>query len=177
MIDIPFFEIVKPPFSDGAIERNDFPGFREDYLVLHSLIRKYKPATFMEIGTCDGQGARLIVNAMEGRPVWTVDLCGTEGRPRVGSGYTQLFRKVGDWAKIPHVEGWFIDGNHEFDGVDSDNYEAFENEARLIIWHDMQIEAVADSVSISESVRDKHYDFFRVPETRIAYAVRKDVSK
>ncbi len=47
-----------------AIIRNDFPGFKEDYLVIHCLIRKYKPKTFMEIGTSSGMGTKVICNAL-----------------------------------------------------------------------------------------------------------------
>lgn len=46
MTNVKFSNIVKDPYQCQAIIRNDFPGFKEDYLVLHCLIRKYVPQTF-----------------------------------------------------------------------------------------------------------------------------------
>ena len=49
---------------EDAILNEEFTGFKEDYLVLHSLIRKYQPDTFFEIGTNMGTGTNIICNAM-----------------------------------------------------------------------------------------------------------------
>ena len=35
---VKYSEIVKAPYSDGAITRDDFPGFKEDYLAIHSIL-------------------------------------------------------------------------------------------------------------------------------------------
>lgn len=50
---------------DDAILNEEFTGFKEDYLILHSLIRRYKPKTFFEIGTNCGTGTNIICNAMK----------------------------------------------------------------------------------------------------------------
>lgn len=62
---IRFNSIVKVPFSQGALIRNDFPGFKEDYLAIHCLLKKYQPKTFMEIGTSTGMGTKIICNALK----------------------------------------------------------------------------------------------------------------
>jgi hypothetical protein len=61
---VSYRSIVKKPYSGGAIVRDDFPGFREDYLAIHSLIRRYKPTSLLEIGTSAGTGTNVICNAM-----------------------------------------------------------------------------------------------------------------
>lgn len=65
-------QIVKKPESLGAITRKDFPGFREDYLVLHSLVRKFRPKNIMEIGTSTGLGTKVICKAMglQTKSIW-----------------------------------------------------------------------------------------------------------
>lgn len=65
LFKIGYDHVVKRPFSRHAIKRKDFPGFREDYLVLHSLIRMSQPIRFMEIGTSSGNGTNVICNAMD----------------------------------------------------------------------------------------------------------------
>ncbi|MEN9582795.1 MAG: hypothetical protein RL641_749 [Candidatus Parcubacteria bacterium] len=70
MQSIKFSELAVSPYSDNAIVRNDFPGFREDYLAIHSLIRKYQPKTLMEIGTSSGSGTTVICHAMGVKKNW-----------------------------------------------------------------------------------------------------------
>ena len=62
--DEPYDHIVTRPFCDKALLRGDFPGFREDYLVIHSLLRRYLPRSVIEIGTSTGLGTNVICNAL-----------------------------------------------------------------------------------------------------------------
>jgi len=66
-----FAEIVTPELAGDAIINDEFPGFREDYLVLHSLIRVHlrdtfplRSVRFLEIGTNVGTGTNIIYNAL-----------------------------------------------------------------------------------------------------------------
>jgi predicted O-methyltransferase YrrM len=59
-----FCDVVSLPYSKNAIIRDDFPGFKEDYLALHCIIRKYKPRRFIEIGTSTGSGTNVICRAI-----------------------------------------------------------------------------------------------------------------
>ena len=70
MLKISYNEIVKEPYLNNAWIRGDFPGFREDYLALHSLIRMYRPERFMEIGTSSGSGTNVICRAMGIHKYW-----------------------------------------------------------------------------------------------------------
>lgn len=64
MIEQTYSDIVTPELLAGAIENNEYEGFREDYHVLHCLVRKYKPKTFCEVGTNMGTGTNIICNAV-----------------------------------------------------------------------------------------------------------------
>lgn len=128
-----------------AIINDEFTGFKEDYLILHSLIRKYKPKTFFEIGTNMGTGTNIICNAMIlskentrklGRDcdIYSLDLPTelahvslqhpiSEGKgDNVGSRctfpYTQLRgdSMTFDFSKYP-CEGYYCDGEHSTKNV------------------------------------------------------------
>lgn len=199
MRDISFNEIVKSPYSDKAYVRNDFPGFREDYLVLHSLIRKYEPNTFMEIGTSTGLGTKVICTAMKIRKfrifkmnkrVYSLDVPpgtnpkiiypeGEDGHPSepgkyCNLPYTQLFGNSlnFDFSQYYPIDGWFIDGKHNSEYAKNDTEQALKSNPILIVWHDMQIQGVADAV-LEVMNQHNNYDLFRVLDTRIAFAVRK----
>ncbi len=61
---INYKSLVTAKLASGTFIRKDFPGFEEDYLVIHCLIRKYKPRRFMEIGTSTGLGTKVIAQAL-----------------------------------------------------------------------------------------------------------------
>lgn len=73
MIEQTYSDIVTPELLAGAIENNEYHGFREDYHLLHCLIRKYQPKTFCEIGTNMGTGTNIICNAIEPFSAWEGD--------------------------------------------------------------------------------------------------------
>lgn len=194
-------DIVKDPYQEGAIIRDEFPGFKEDYLVIHSLIRKYQPKRFMEIGTSTGGGTNVICNAMgirrflptPGKKVMSIDVPpGTDpkeiypgdtpedGHPEKAGmycrfPYQQIFGNSQDFDFGPYfpVDAWFIDGKHNYPYAKKDSEQALKSKPKLLIWHDMQIDEVSKAVY---DVMKEHpeYELHRVGETRIGVAVKKD---
>lgn len=175
MKTIPYTNVVTPLLRVGAHERHDFPGFHEDYLALHCLIRKYQPATFMEIGTSSGGGTAVICAAMEGRPVFSIENEAEIHRGRVGKDCSAAFTQLwGDSTAVdlPKCDGWFIDGGHEYRFVAHDSTTAIRKCANLIVWHDTQIPDVRRVLGYAENAHSL-LEFFLVEGTRIAFAVRK----
>lgn len=191
-VDKDFFEIIKfqdlkdSEYSKDAITRNDFPGFYEDYLSIHCLIKKYKPSSIMEIGTSSGMGTNIICNAMEGRKVFSIDLPSDfpnelmypnkeDGKPEVPGvhckfPYTQLFGNSKDFDFSPYypIDAWFIDGKHNYEYVTGDTKQALKSSPKLIIWHDMQIEEVHDGVKAVMS--ETNFSNYYIENTRIAFS-------
>lgn len=189
--------IVKSPYEEGAIIRDDFPGFREDYLVIHSLIRHYQPMRFMEIGTSAGTGTNVICNAMGIRRFWfnkdrkvmSIDVPpGTDpkeiypgenpedGHPAKAGidchfPYEQLYgnSQTFDFSPYYPIDAWFIDGKHNYPYAKKDTEQALKSKPKLLIWHDMQIDEVSQAVA---DVMKNHpeYDLKRVGTTRIGFA-------
>lgn len=194
-----FNDIVKEPYSLKAPIRNDFPGFKEDYLVLYCLIKKYSPKTFFEIGTSSGGGTKIICQAMglrlffnwkKDRKVFSIDVPrGTDpkkiypgaedGHPRFPGHkchlpFTQVFGDSLNFDFSPYypIEGWFIDGKHDYQYAKNDTEQALKSNPKIIIWHDMQITGVTEAVTeVMEKRSD--YELFRVSETRMAFAIKK----
>lgn len=189
MKTILYSSIVQKPYCKGAVIRKDFPGFKEDYLVLHCLIRIFNPRTFIEIGTSVGTGTNVICNAMNGRKVFSIDVPpgtnpatlypgGEDGHPDVAGKncrfpYVQLFGDSCSYDYSPYLplEGWFIDAKHDYEHCRKDTLNAINCEAKLIVWHDMQIDGVAKAANEVDDT--KRYDSFRVTDTRIGYATRR----
>jgi hypothetical protein len=191
--------IVKAPYHKGAFIRDDFPGFKEDYLAIHCLIRKYQPRRIVEIGTSTGSGTNVICKAMgirrfwfnPGRAVISIDVPpGTDrnviypgenpedGHPaKAGEHcrfpYRQLFgdSQVFDFSPYYPIDAWFIDGKHSYPYVVRDTEQALQSRPKLIIWHDLQIEEVY--TAICDAMASRHeYELCRVGETRVGAAVR-----
>lgn len=188
-----------------AVIRNDFPGFKEDYLAIHCLIRKYKPGRFMEIGTSTGSGTKVIARALgikkqsllkkifgevhtDEATLYSIDVPpGTDpkiiypgkedGHPdRAGRycdlPYIQLFgdSQTFDFKPYYPLEGWFIDGKHNYKYAKRDTIQALKSKPRLIIWHDTQIPEVAKAIrDVLEGQKD--YQLFFIDNTRIAFAI------
>ena len=197
METIEFHSLATPALSRGASLRNDFPGFREDYLALHCLIRKYQPERFFEIGTSSGRGTKVICRAMSRRRVWpdtrervfSLDVPpgtdpsirypgGEDGHPaRTGSKnpypYTQVFGDslTFDVSRYLPIDGWFIDGKHDYEHAVSETRTALATDPLIIVWHDMQIDGVLEGATDAMRAAPS-YDLRRVSGTRIGYAVR-----
>lgn len=197
MQKINFNQIVRSPYSNNAYIRNDFLGFKEDYLVLHCLIRKYNPKYFVEVGTGSGRGTKVICSAMGikkfwfnlGKKVYSLDVPpGTDPKimyPNGGEGhppkagcdcnlpYEQIFGDSYKFDFSPYypIEGWFIDGKHNYKYAKNDTKLALKSNPILIVWHDMQISGVFRA--IKEVIKkNKKYNLFLVSGTRIAFAIK-----
>lgn len=193
----PYEAIVTPPFSDGALIRRDFPGFTEDYLVVHSLVRRYRPARLMEIGTSSGAGTNVICRAMglrrlkrsSEKRVFSLDVPpGTDpsilypdkedGHPRKAGSkckyrYTQVFGDSHNFDFSPYypLDAWFIDGKHDYRYVENDTSMALKSKPKLIIWHDVQIPEVLAAIC-DVMTNHNEYTLRRAGSTRVGYAVR-----
>lgn len=193
MINQTYKDIVTQELLTGAIENNEYHGFREDYHVLHCLIRKYKPTSLLEIGTNMGTGTNIICNAGKAwmMKVYSLDLPTelahislqhpiSEGKgDKVGSrcafGYTQLRgdSMTFDFSKYP-CDAYFIDGEHDFNHPFKECNEVQRLKPKLIIFHDADIPEVWSAIHNSINVYGgMKYDLYRVTDTRIAYALKK----
>lgn len=193
MTEQTYSDIVTPELLAGAIENNEYEGFREDYHVLHCLIRKYQPLTFMEIGQNMGTGTQIICNAGKNWliKVYSLDLpdelCHIslqhpksegKGGSKVGSNCTFAHTQLKgdsltfDFSKYP-CEGAFIDSEHDFEHPYKEACEVFKWKPKIVIWHDANVKSVSDSIWTLWTDYKVEYDFHRVTDTRIAYAIRK----
>jgi hypothetical protein len=201
-LEITSDQIITPELMKGAYVRHDFPGFKEDFSVIHCLIRKYKPANILEVGTSHGYGTRVLCVAFKvipfislSSPVYSIDVPpGTDasiiypdhedGHPKLTGKhcrfiyrYHQLFgdSRTFDYSPYYPLEAWFIDGKHDYEFCTADTLQALKAKPKLIIWHDLQIEGVHKAV-VEVMVREKeNYNLYRVMDTRIGFAVRKDI--
>lgn len=166
--------------TSDAILNEGFTGFREDYLVLHSLIRRYKPKTFFEIGTAAGTGTNIICNAMQGQHVYSLDLPAQESYKS-----EQYPFKLGEYCHLPYTqlrgdsmefdfshypcEGYFIDGEHDYKHVFRESTEVLKNKPEIIIYHDADMEEVWRAI---KDLNKSGYKLYRVKDTRIAFLIK-----
>lgn len=196
---INYESIVKLPYCKEAVIRDDFPGFKEDYIAIHSIIRKFKPNRIMEVGTSTGLGTNVICNAMmvqKGilgflhgkRKVISIDVPpgtdaaiiypdGEDGHPQkpgenCSYPYTQIFGSSIKFDFTPYypIDAWFIDGKHDYEYCSKDTKQALKSDPYLIIWHDMQIKEVYRAVV--DTMSGKSYKVFWINSTRVAYAIK-----
>ena len=184
MISEPFQEIVTPELAKGAIINNRHPGFREDYLVIHCLIRKYKPASLFEIGTNTGFGTKIIKNAIGEGTVFSMDLPVEEFRKlqsypsepglECDVPYVQLYGDslTFEFERYP-AEAYFVDGAHDYRHVFHEATEILKLSPRLIIFHDADIPEVYSGILNAFSGTDK-YQLSQVTDTRIVYAIKSN---
>jgi hypothetical protein len=181
--------LSQPELTANAITRNEFPGFYEDFLVLHSLIRKYQPKNIFEIGTCLGTGTMIIKNALGSGTVYSLDL--PPGIPKeyaflnkITTGerctlpYIQIFGDslTYDYTQQYPIDSWFIDGEHDYTHAFHESTQALVANPSTCFWHDTDIpdifRAVLDTFGQSED-----YNVYRVVDTRISYAIKKSLDK
>lgn len=172
MIEVTYEETLYD--EHDAILNEEFEGFKEDYLCLHSLIRRYQPKSFFEIGTNMGVGTNIIANAMEtqfpqsdGKEAWpfvyTLDLPTelahislqhpiSEGKgDRVGERCTFPFTQLRgdsmkfDFSKYP-CEGYFIDGEHDFKHARRETLSVMALFPKIVIYHDADILDVYEGI-------------------------------
>ena len=181
-------DIVTPELLAGAIENNEFYGFKEDYHVLHCLLRTFKPKSVFEVGTNMGRGTNIICNAVPKANVYSLDLPTelahislqhpiSEGKgDKVGSlckfPFTQLRGDSLNFAFEDYpCEAYYIDGEHEYINARHESLAAASCDGKLIIWHDADMLPVYDG--IKDALKTLPYELYRVADTRIAYAVKK----
>lgn len=189
MIKQLFKDIYTPELAEGAIINDEFTGFKEDYLILHCLLRIYQPKSVFEIGTNLGRGTKIIKNALPDSDVYTLDLPTelahislqhplNEGHgDKVGElcdlPFTQLRgdSMTFDFSKYP-CEGYWIDAEHCYKNVNHETMQAINCGARFISFHDSDIEDVYAGIVDAFNQWGKNYTLYRVTDTRILYAIR-----
>lgn len=191
-----FADIYTHKLAKGAIINDEYHGFKEDYLILHCLLRKCKPKSVFEIGTNMGTGTKIIKNAVPDAEVFSLDLPTelahislqhpiNEGKgDNVGHRCDLPFTQLrGDSLKFDYseypCEAYFVDGEHDFFHPLHETKEILRLKPKLIVWHDSDIEVVykgiSDAFRYIYSYPDNYeYFLYRVTDTRIAYAVRTD---
>lgn len=185
MIQRTYNNTVIPDYLSDAIENREFPGFLEDYHVLHSLIRQYKPQTFFEIGTNMGTGTKIIKNAMGDGVVFSLDLPFDQlhhsmkkgGNDLVGHHCDLKFVMLRgdsmtfDFSRYP-AEGYFVDGEHDYEHPFRETTEILKLKPKIIIWHDLHCRPVQEAID-DAFIYEGGYDLFMVDGTRVAYALKK----
>lgn len=184
-------DVITPELEAGAIYNDEFPGFHEDYLVLHCLMKKYQPKSIFEIGTNMGTGTQILKNACMDAVVMTLDLptelAHTSLQHPISEGKGD---SVGKNCKLPFVqlrgdsmtfefekypcEAYFIDGEHDELHVRHETAMIMlfnEKRPKLIVYHDADIPAVFNGILGGfDGVRG--YELFRVTDTRILFAIK-----
>ncbi len=191
-----FTDIYTSELAEGAIINDRMEGFREDYLLLHCLLRKHKIKTCFEIGTHTGFGTKIIKNALgENSMVYSLDLSDdlahlskqhplSDGKQGVGIEcdvpYLQL---LGNSLTFPYecypAQAYYIDGEHDEQHVTTETANIL-NQVRpqLVIYHDADMTGVFKGILEGlhkyhiKSV-DKWYQSYRVIDTRIAYLLKE----
>jgi predicted O-methyltransferase YrrM len=182
-------DIYNHEYAKDAIVSNRLPGFVEDYTILHCLLKKFMPKRVIEIGTEKGEGTKTIKNALgDNSEVFTLDLpmdLGTQygaEYPYQDVGklcnlpFTQLFGDSTkfDFSKHYPLDCFFIDANHEYRNVVIETKEAVKANASLIIYHDADMPEVFKA--IIDQLGGADYNVFRVQNTRMCFAIKKNMS-
>lgn len=199
MIEQLFSDIHNEELAAGAILNEEYHGFREDYLILHCLLRKYNIKSVFEVGTNMGTGTKIIKNAImpyyndDDTVVYSLDLPTelahislqhpiSEGKGdsvghRCDLPFIQLRGDSMNFDYSPYpAEAYFIDGEHDYMHPKHEAMHAIRNKARLIIFHDADMGPVYNAIIDAFQTVQQHnvfeYKLYRVKDTRIAYAVR-----
>ena len=187
MIEQTFANIYNPDIAFGAILNTEYKGFKEDYLILHCLLKIHNPKSVFEIGTNMGRGTEIICNALPNATVYSLDLPTelahislqhpiNEGKgDKVGvlckRPFTQLRgdSMTFDFTQYP-CEAYWIDAEHTEANVIHETKQAVKCGAKLICYHDADIPEVMAGIVAGLG---KGYELYRVTDTRIAYALKK----
>lgn len=190
MIEQFYKDIVIPELLSGAEENNEFHGFREDYHILHCLLRIHQPKRVMEYGCNMGKGTSIICNAVPGADVVSFDLPTEEAHislqhpisegkgDSVGHKCQHPFTLIRgnsytfDFTTLGKFDFAFVDSEHNREIPYIEANAAIEAGAKVIVFHDADMPPVYEAICQVEE-ENRNYDFYRVIDTRIAYAVRK----
>lgn len=189
-------DIIRSDLMKDAIINTSHDGFENDYLVLHCLLKCYQSSIikFLEIGTNQGIGTKIIKNALgNSSQVYSMDL------PFYDSNHSEDYPVFNDKDHLGHlcdlpfiqirsnsltynylqlhpIDGWFIDGSHSYKNVFFESSQAIKSKARLIIWHDADQTEVYNA--ITEAFKNNSdYELFRVTGTRIVYAIANEMKQ
>lgn len=188
-------DIITQESLEKAIRNKEFQGFETDYLVLDSLLRKYKPKSVFEIGTNMGRGTKIIKNAVGDNNVYSLDLptelahISLQHPINEGHGdsvghlcdlpFTQ-FRGDSmnfDYSLFP-CDAYFLDGEHDWEHPYHETKEVAKLLPSIIIWHDSDIPEVW--AAINDGLKDAEfwnpnaqYDLVRVEDCRVSYALKR----
>ena len=180
MTAIRYSDIVNEQLSKDAILNNEFHGFKEDYLVLHCLLKRYPVTRFLEIGTNMGMGTLIIKNALgDLAHVYSLEHPISEGKTdsigyKCYMHYTQVFAdsRDFDYSRLYPIDGSYIDGEHVRENVYHESKEMIKAGCKIIIYHDSDIAEVYNAIVDAHAYSG--YILNRVINTRIAYAICGD---
>lgn len=193
MIKQTYSDIVTPELLQGVIYNDEFQGFREDYAVIHCLLRIYKPKTLLEVGTNLGRGTMIMKNALgKDSTVYSLDLptelAHISLQHPINEGHGD---QVGRLCKLPFIqlrgdsmtfdfgeypcEAYYIDGEHTEKAVRHEVISILKWNPKLVILHDTDLPEVMQGLQsgLSASMVADKYDLVRVTDTRISYLLRK----
>lgn len=190
MIEQTFKDIYDEEIAKDAIINDRHTGHKADYLLLHCLLKKYNPKTFLEIGTNTGYGTLIIKNALGNNSmVFSLDLSDdeayiskqhpiSEGKQGVGYECTLSYIQLrGDSRIFPYTdfscEGYFIDSDHTYKNVFAETKGVLRASPKIIIYHDSDQPEVYNA--IVDAMQNNPYQLYRVTDTRIAYALRNGI--
>lgn len=190
MIQETYNDLYDSELAKDAIIHDCHPGFKEDYICLQILLKKYKPKTFFEIGCCAGDGTKIIKHTLgKDTVVFSLDLPTEQihsslrvGKgDRVGKGCDLPFvllrgdSMTFDFSKYP-CEGYFIDGNHTEENVYHETLEVLRYEPIIVILHDTDIPEVMRGLqrAYTDAANGNDYNLIRVVDTRISYLLKVD---
>jgi precorrin-6B methylase 2 len=182
-------DIVTDELMEGAILNNEYRGFKEDYSVLHCLLRIHKPKSVFEVGCNCGTGTNIICNALPEAKVYSLDLPTelahvslqhpiSEGKgDQVGANCKFPFTLLRgdstqfDYSMFP-CEAYFVDGEHDEAHVTIETKEILKQKPKLIAYHDADMPEVWAGI-IAGLGKTRGYELYRVEGTRIAYLLKK----
>lgn len=172
--------IITPQLSSNAIIRQE-AGFETDFLILHCLVKQFKPKKLFEIGTCEGYGTLIMANACPSCTLISLDLpphtapffltLADIGR-KCSRPFQQVFGDSLAYNYTQHfpIDAWFIDGAHDYQHVLHETNQAVASNAQLIIYHDTDIPEVLQA--IVDALDGTEYKIYRITDSRVSYAIK-----
>lgn len=189
-----------PNFSEN-LESFSFMGggsLPTDVALLKSLCRKFKNASYFEIGTWRGESVRNVADVA--KECYTLNL---SKQQMLDLGLTEKYADAHaffskDLPNVTHLNGdsrhfdyaglnkkfdvVFIDGNHHFDFVKSDTQKVFEHllhENSIVVWHDYAYHPEKVRFEIMNAIMDGmpnefHSNLYHVANSMCAIFIQGD---
>lgn len=192
MIYQTFKDIYDEDLAKDAIINDRMEGFKEDYLVLVCLLKKYNIKSCFEIGCHTGFGSKVIKNAMGDNSILiSLDLPDelanvskqhplSEGKQGVGFECDLPFlllrgdSRTFDFSQYP-CAAYYCDAEHTADNVANETIKIMKCNPKIIIYHDSNLPEVWKGISYGIMVSNNRwdYDLYRVEDTRVAYLKKR----